>query len=254
MRFSIITPTHIYNPYLMELWESIKSQTFKDWEWILFLNGEMTNKQVASEISNDKRVKIYRDIYHFDIRTSAPKLKIGDIKKKAFSKGKGDILVEADHDDLLTPDCLKELNKAFTKGVGFVYSDTAFIGLKKPYNAKFGWQSYGYEHEGEKLIVMCAFEPTAEKVQSMWFSPNHVRAWRKSVYNKVGGHDKTLMVADDLDLIIRTFLKTKLKRIAKPLYIYRITGQNSFIKYGYDIKLNVKQIQNKYREELNAIF
>ena len=107
LRFSIITPTHEYTPYLYELYESIKEQTYKDWEWILFLNGEARDKKVIKEILNDKRVKIYKDSYKLNIRKPAPTPKVGDIKNKAFSLGIGDILVEADHDDLLTTDCLE---------------------------------------------------------------------------------------------------------------------------------------------------
>ena len=245
---SIITPTHCFTPYLYELYESIKGQSYKDWEWILFLNGNLTNKNAIQEIKEDKRVKIFRD------ELTTDKIKIGDIKHKAFSCGKGDILVEADHDDLLTVDCLEEINKAFKdKKVGMVYSDTAFIGLNKPFDSEYGWESYKYSHNGKDLIAMSSFEPSKEMIQSMWFSPNHVRAWRRSVYEELGGHDKTMLVADDLDLTIRTYLKHKIKRIPKTLYIYRFTGQNSYIKYGSQIQFEVKNLQNKYKRELNDL-
>ena len=41
-KFSIITPEHSPKnmPFLYELYETIKNQTHKNWEWILYLNGE----------------------------------------------------------------------------------------------------------------------------------------------------------------------------------------------------------------------
>jgi len=249
MKFSIITPTHVSTPYFYDLYKSIEAQTEKNWEWVIYLNGGAL--KVVDEIANNPKVKIYKDDWQPTWTQPLHKdIKIGNIKNKAFFKGKGDILVEADHDDLLTPNCLAELKKAFTKGIGFCYSDTAYIGLTKPLSADYGWQSYEYEHQGEKLIVMCAFEPSPKMIQSMWFSPNHVRAWRKDVYHKLGGHDKTLRVCDDLDLMIRTYSATKLKRISLPLYIYRIDGNNTFIKNAYEIQQTTRALQHKYREIL----
>ena len=50
-KISIVTPTH--NPkYIMELWETIKEQTFKDWEWVI-----ITNNGAKVEIA-DERVRI----------------------------------------------------------------------------------------------------------------------------------------------------------------------------------------------------
>ena len=41
MKFSLITPEHnpknIFN--LLELFESIKAQTYTNWEWVLYLNN-----------------------------------------------------------------------------------------------------------------------------------------------------------------------------------------------------------------------
>ena len=99
MKFSIITPSHKYQSYFNELYISITQQTYENWEWIVYLNGEFKKNQLSKEILNDDRVKIYTN---YDGNTN-----IGYVKNKAFSLGTGDILVEVDHDDILTPDCLE---------------------------------------------------------------------------------------------------------------------------------------------------
>ena len=38
MKLSIITPTHKLT-YIHELYESIKNQTYSDWEWVLYLKA-----------------------------------------------------------------------------------------------------------------------------------------------------------------------------------------------------------------------
>ena len=248
-KFSIITPTHRPHEYLNALWESIKEQTYDKWEWILYLNGGMHERFLSEEIRNDKRVTIHKQDVEFTIIYKGRRHRnIGYIKNEAFNLGKGDILVEADHDDMLDKDCLKELNKAFQfNAIGFVYSDNATMGLRKPF---IDWEWYYYDYKGMKLISVKQPELNADNVASMWYAPNHVRAWRKTLYKKLGGHDKDLNVCDDLDLIIRTYLNTKIKYIPKTLYIYRLTGNNSFMQYGTEIVNMTRVIREKYKEQL----
>ena len=41
LKFSIITPAHKNTPYHKELYDSIVAQTYKNWEWILWLNNDI---------------------------------------------------------------------------------------------------------------------------------------------------------------------------------------------------------------------
>ena len=61
MKFSIITPVHKYHNHLFELYESIKAQTYFNWEWVLYLNGKCKINNLPNEIREDERVKIYTD-------------------------------------------------------------------------------------------------------------------------------------------------------------------------------------------------
>ena len=36
--------------------------------------------------------------------------------------------------------------------------------------------------------------------------PNHPRAWTRDCYHLIGGHREELLVADDYDMLVRTFL------------------------------------------------
>ena len=93
LKFSIVTPSHKYQTYFFDLYKSLLNQTYTNWEWIVFLNGNFEIEQLPESISNDNRVKIYSS-YEKEER-------IGFIQKQAFSYGTGDILVEVDHDDIL---------------------------------------------------------------------------------------------------------------------------------------------------------
>ena len=135
LKFSIITPSHKYQTFIDELYDSIIEQSYENWEWILYLNGEFKTEQVPDKVKSDDRVKIHT---YYGGNTS-----IGYIKNKAFHLGEGDVLVEVDHDDILTPNCLEELNKAFQdEEIGFVYSDNATYKMNGefvPHNEVYGW-------------------------------------------------------------------------------------------------------------------
>jgi len=242
-QFSIITPSHLQHSYLPELYQSLVAQTHTHWEWIIYLNGGATAHQLPMQILQDTRVKIHQDA---DITLT----QVGAIKKRAFGKGQGDVLVELDHDDLLTPDCLAELNAAFQNpDVGFVYSNDAMYHMQDqfvPYNSYYGWQHSQHQWQGKSLTVMHSFPATSQSLSFIWYAPDHVRAWRRSVYEHLGGHNPELAVCDDHELLIRTYLATLMLHIAKPLYIYRITGENTWLKRNEDIQLKTRELFNQY--------
>jgi glycosyltransferase involved in cell wall biosynthesis len=247
MKFSIITPSHKHQSYIEELYSSIVSQTYENWEWILYLNGNFTKDQISEEILGDTRVKIYTN---YEDNTN-----IGYVKNKAFSLGTGEILVEVDHDDILTPDCLEELAKAFQENsdCGFIYSDNATYHMKDefiPYDPIYGWTHSKYQWGDKELIAMNSFDSSSHALSYIWYAPDHIRAWRKDLYKKIGGHNVDLSVCDDHELMIRTYLETKFYHIAKVLYIYRITGDNSFLERNKEIQIKTKEFHNQYAQLL----
>ena len=248
MKLSIITPTHRLT-HINELYESIKKQTYKDWEWVLYLNGKAKRKDLSKEIEKDPRVSIYVDKVKHIKSTN-----VGYIKNKAFHLGKGEILLEVDHDDLITPDCLTEVAKAFTENpnIGFVFSHAAIIqddGI--PFNPAYGWcNPYEVEWEGKKYWCNGAFAPDAGSLSLIFYAPDHVRCWRKSIYTEVGGHNEDLSILDDQELLIRTYMITEFKEIEICLYLYRVHGDNTWIERNQAIQDGTKQLQREWQREL----
>lgn len=248
LKFSLVTPEHNPNnvKFLLELYDSIKNQTYTNWEWVLFLNNNCVIENIPDIIKTDWQVKIFR--------TEDKNNNVGAVKKVAFGLATGDVLVEMDHDDLITPDCLEELNKAYQdESVGFVYSDSAVLHMKNefvPYDAGNGWTYDMFNWKGQQLYAMHSFEPTSQALQYIWFAPDHVRSWRKTVYDEVGGHNPELAICDDHELCIRTYLHTKMVRIPKVLYIYRITGDNTWIERVDAIQVKTVELQRQYARAL----
>lgn len=228
MLISIFTPTNNTN-WLREAWESLVDQK-ANFEWIIGINGSADR----SKIPVDPRIIV--------VETGTWN-GVGDAKKKLCDVASGDVVLELDHDDILAEGALSEVEKAFSDPeVGFVYSDCAewveHTGESFTYGEAYGWESYPCEIRGKKLLATRAFPPTARSICQILFAPNHLRAWRKSFYESIGGHDVTLKIADDFDLIARSYLKTKFKWIEKPLYGYRrrADGENTWLQNCAEIQ------------------
>lgn len=211
--FSIVTPTN-NTQYLPRLARSLNDQTFKDFEWVVLPNG---NAKIDMESLALKPRVVF---------SSKPDSKlIGLFKKEVSMAGEGHVIIEMDHDDELTPDCLEELYKAFSKdeSIDFVYSNCAEIDFNdKPfvYSDYYGWRNREFEYKGSKLLELISFESSAASFSKIWFSPNHVRAWKKSFYIKIGGHNEKMEVLDDQDILCKTYIQGNVHHIDKCLYIY----------------------------------
>ena len=61
MKFSIITPEHSKEnlPYLQELYESLQSQTYENWEWVLYLNNGYKQEWLPASIQANPKVVIF---------------------------------------------------------------------------------------------------------------------------------------------------------------------------------------------------
>src|SRR5258708_7818740 len=216
MKISVFTPSHKPD-YLGEAYASLAAQTTPDWEWVLVPNGAPF--EVPRHIAEDKRVRI----------VTAPdwiaKLGIGMLKRFACEQCAGDVFVELDHDDVLLPHALARIGDAATEGAGFIYSDFANFradGSCEVYDGAYGWESYALVHEGRAYTAMRAFEPDASSLHLIFFAPNHVRAWTRDAYLRAAGHDSTLGVVDDHDLVCRTYLAgVEFKHVPECLYLYR---------------------------------
>ena len=244
-RFSLITPTH-GTPYLEELYDSILAQTYPEWEWVLLLNGSLDESGLSERIKLDSRVNIVKD--------GSGNANVGYLKNVAFHIGTGDVLVEVDHDDILVPECLEELNIAYQNPeIGFVYSDDAtyhMTGEFVPYSPYYGWTYDMYDWRDTKIHHMHSFEATSRSLSFIWYAPDHIRSWRADVYRAIGGHNTSLSILDDQELMIRTYLVTKFYHIPKVLYVYRITGDNTWLARNAAIQSGTIQLFAQYAQTL----
>ena len=118
--FSIVVPLYkTQEKYLKELLESIKGQTYSNWELCLSDGSGLDSplKEVLKELEySDSRIKVI---------SSKEPLKIAENTNAAIEIATGDYIVFADHDDILSIDALYECAKCINENskVDMIYSD-----------------------------------------------------------------------------------------------------------------------------------
>lgn len=259
---SYFTPIYNTGEKLYKTFNSLVNQTYNNWEWVIVndsTDGGTTLKIAEDIASKDVRVKVY------DFREKSGGI-IGESKYRAATLCKGFILAELDHDDLLTEDCTQMLWDASQKfpDAGFYYGDSVEINEKQESliygeGFSFGYGSYRkVKYNEHKWDVAVTSNINPKTIRHIVGVPNHIRAWRRDVYFAIGGHNRGLSVADDYELIVRTFLYTKMVKIPKLSYIQFIynnnDGQNTHDLSRMDIQRRVRSIMYHYNDRIAKRF
>jgi len=257
---SYFTPIYNIGNNLRQTYDSLKNQTNQNWEWVLVndsTDGGLT-LNVAEELAQkDNRIKLY------DFREKSGGI-VGESKYRAATLTKGIIIAEFDHDDYLMPSCTQTLIDAYKKypECGFFYTDC--IELDSNWNSLtyddgfgFGYGSYRDELVFNKPMKVCqSFNINPKTIRHIVGVPNHIRAWTRDAYFKAGAHNRRLSIADDYELVIRTFLTTKMLRIKKLEYLQFIhnDGGNTHNISRSDIQRRVRTIANHYNDKIKNRF
>ena len=259
---SYFTPIYNTGDKLWNTYRSLLEQTYEDWEWVLVNDSSDGGKtlKIAEEIARrDSRVKVY------DFREKTGGI-IGESKYRAACLTRGFLLAELDHDDLLTDNCTMDLINA-TKAypdAGFFFNDSVELNenwesLTYDDGFAFGYGKYRKEtYRGREWDVAITQNINPKTIRHIVGVPNHVRAWRRDTYFAIGGHNRDLAIADDYELVVRTFLHTRICKIPKIGYIQFIynnhTGQNTHDLSRADIQRRVRSIMYHYNDRIAKRF
>jgi glycosyltransferase involved in cell wall biosynthesis len=220
-RISVFTVGHDTRN-LNRAYESLLNQTRNDWEWIVLLDRKAP---VWTPPADDSRVTVKR---------ATAKLRgPGALKAAACELCSGEILVELDQGDLLASDCLAQVADAFTPpGVVLAYSDFALIepdgsASHERFDPDYGWLFTEVTVDGVKYDRCHSLAPTPHNVGHIWYAPNHVRAFRRSSYDEVGGYNEDLEYLDDQELMSRLYLVGEFAQIERCLYFENTKADNT---------------------------
>lgn len=226
---SVFTPAHRTGARIRRPYESLRRQTYRNWEWIIVDDSDddgRTFGMLRALAKNDHRIGVFQHHAHSGV--------IGKLKSWACRLSSGQILAELDHDDELTPNALADVVAAFRHfdgssperpRAGFVSTDFAELypdGSPVVYgeNYALGYGSYRWERwDGRTLAVANTPNINPKTIRHIVGVPNHLRCWHKDLYSEIGGHGRRIHVADDYELILRTFLATRMARVPRLGYL-----------------------------------
>ena len=176
MKVSIVMPSFNQSSYVEKALNSIFSQSYKNWE-ILFVDGGSTDNTMQI-------VEKYRERFAYCI--SEPDKGQSDALNKGFSRATGQILTWLNTDDLLLPDALSEVVKAFTSKPerSWVFGNVIWIDAKDI--VLRCWRGEGYTLGWPRLGLLAAGGPSA--------------FFKRELYERVGGINLDLHYQMDTEL------------------------------------------------------
>ncbi len=207
-KVSVIMPAYNAGEYIAEAIESVKGQSFTDWELIVVDDGSTDNTaELASRYADGKKIKFI----------SQPNQGPASARNHGVRGSRGNWIALLDADDIWYP---QKLEKQFSLAVGrasFVIADLHLLkGSQKT--------SLIYSHDNP----VDQTNPLQCILYRNNFIPTSVTFFSRKLFDQAGGFDEKLRGCEDLDLWVKFFeLDADLVVIPEPLGIHRLTSSSA---------------------------
>lgn len=220
---SIITVTYNSEESIMRTLDSIKSQTFQDFEYII-IDGKSSDKTIS--IINNHEITINKLVSEEDNG-------IYDALNKGVKESNGKYIGFLHSDDeFYSKDSLKSIADSLLE------SDSDII---------YGDLKYVSKGPNPKVIrdwVSGAFKKY--KLHLGWMPPHPTLYMKKSLYKKNGFFNTNLKISADYDLMTRNFIKQNLKITYLRKYIILMT-------LGGESNKNINNLYTALKEDIYSM-
>lgn len=213
IKFSIVIAVFNGEKYIQETINSIKNQTYQNYE-IILIDGNSTDTTMEI-VSKNKSF--------FSKIVSEPDSGMYDAINKGFSFATGTHYCYINADDILKSYALEKVAEVFKKNKSdLVFGDVEYIDEKS---------QFIYAMKGKKLSKKgVAYIRRVPFAQQSSF-------WSSEIYNKLGGFDSTLKYVADSKFLLNLYLDstTKITHIPIVLGVFRLHATSFSI--GSSIKM-----------------
>ncbi|MCK4735030.1 MAG: glycosyltransferase [Methanophagales archaeon] len=224
VKVSIIIPVYNGERYISEAIDSVLNQTYRDFEIIVIDDG-----------SKDNTSNILR-MYGEKIRWKSQENKgPASAKKIGTSMTEGEYITYLDSDDMFLPDKLKQQVDYLDKHpeVGLVYSDY-----------------YQVDEKGKITKLISCNKKNVPLIQQNYVPTSGVMC-RRECFDNVGVFDESLGGDYDWDMWLRISEKYPIYCIPKPLFKYRVHGENISLtrpnRLDYERKVKILLLEKAYQ-------
>lgn len=172
-KFSVITPVHLWNEdrveHFLRTIESLKAQTFKDFEWVVVDDGSVMPFRWDLLFETGLNVKLIQQQHEERVIAY----------NNAFKEAAGEWFTLLDSDDEYKPDTLEKWNRAIEN---------------HPESKMFNCGAV-YAHKDGKFTYRDPFVPERKKIGHQIFGGGNVVngtfIWHSSVYDELGAFPET---------------------------------------------------------------
>lgn len=214
--FSVLIANYNNGKYLMDAIESVRQQTYTNWEIIIVDDGSTDNShELYKELEKDERIHIYLNEQNHGC---------GYTKHRCAELANGEICGFLDPDDKIEPYALKMEVDIHIKypNVSIVYSKVRFCDAE-----------YNTIREG----FLPPFEKGDTYFDYRWHGAMNFASYKKSFYILTDGINPNLMAAVDQDLYFKIEEVGDIYALDEYTYKYVVTGHensiaNDFRKYA----------------------
>ena len=225
-KVSVIICTFNRASLLKEAIESVRSQTFQDWELIVINDG-----------SNDETPSVLTDYAHIDQRIHFINQKnsgLGASRASGPKLAKGEYLAFLDDDDLFSHDKLQNQVSYLDANseIGLVYGYVDMVNNEKEFLRQ--WPTRPAQNFIE-LIRQCTIQPNACLV-------------RKKCFEKLGSFNQNLNGSDDYEMWLRIAKHFPIAFRSETVGVYRWHNRN----LSLDQTRSLRKLLSTYKTVLNS--
>lgn len=184
--------------YLAQAIESVRAQTFEEWELVLWDDGSTDDTPAIARSCavNEPRIRLF----------SGESLGRRRALVEAHRQARGAYLGWLDADDWLAPEALARTHAVVARsGCDMVYTDHVLVGPNG-------------ERRRASLRSRIPYSARGLLLDFMTF---HFRLFSREIFERAGGIDPDLEIAIDYDLCLRISEHARIRHLAEPLYFYR---------------------------------
>ena len=220
MRVTIVVPIYNVEKYIMNCLDSIKKQTYTDFELLLIDDGSTDESgRIADEYAiSDSRAVVYHKANGG----------LSDARNYGIDRAKGEYICFIDSDDWIESTYLEELVKLISD----YRTDIAICAYKR---------NTGEEEIDQPVKIEKTVETGIEALGNIWSSRygEYVVAWNKLYRRKLFEENRYAvgLIHEDEAICAKLYIDAeKVARTNRVLYNYRVNNNTSIMTSNYSLK------------------
>ncbi len=231
-KISVLMPVYNAEKYLKGAIDSILSQTYSDFEFVIVDDCSSDSSSEIVESYNDDRIVFLKNEQNSGVAVTL---------NKGLAECRGEYIARMDSDDISRPE-------RFAKQLAFLEShpDVAVVtcGVRTFCGDKTisecGWSNVEPERIKKDLFFSCALaHPTV--------------MMRRKVINSLGGYAPEYNGLEDYELWCRVIEKHKIASVCEVLFEYRVHEGQVSKKPPESVRNAKKELKKRQLEQINAV-